>query len=146
MGRRIRNRHMPILNSYGKLAFTILITLSLCSLTGHSAWSESLSGKGACPWPPCPMIFFIPNVLKLNVLAAESSVSMRSSSSPRRLLIDLRCSVLLLLLLCPHIQYVVVLKFVTSYDVCEQISRQTNKLRYGCEFFSGQRASHTSCN
>jgi len=42
---------------------------------------------------------------------------------------------LLLLLLdaaaaiCPHTQYVALLKFVTSYDVREQMSRQTNKLR-----------------
>jgi len=46
------------------------------------------------------MISFIPTVLKSNVLATESSFSMNdnSSSSQRRVLIDLRCSVLLLLL------------------------------------------------
>ena len=30
---------------------------------------------------------------------------------------------------CPYIQYVVVLKFVTGYDVREQISPRRNKLR-----------------
>jgi len=49
---------------------------------------------------PCSVISFIPTVLKSNVLATESSFSMNdsSSSSQRHVLIDLRCSVLLLLL------------------------------------------------
>jgi len=46
-------------------------------------------------------------------------------TGPRRLLIDRRCSVLLLL----YARTLVVLKFVTSYDVRDQISRQTNKLQ-----------------
>ena len=66
----------------------------------HSAWSESVSRPGCMSQAPCSMISFIPTVLKSNVLATESSFSMKdnSSSSQRRLLIDLRCSVLLLLL------------------------------------------------
>ena len=55
-------------------------------------WFEYL--PGCFSQAPCSTISVIPNVLKLNVLAAESSVSMgSSSSSPQRLLIDLRCSV-----------------------------------------------------
>jgi len=66
---------------------------SNCQCTNHHIavhWSQRDQSRcqvrGACR-----TICFIPNVLKLNVLAAESSISMRSSSSPRRLLIDLHC-------------------------------------------------------
>ena len=70
----------------------------------HTLHTLSVIGVGSRPGcmsqAPCSVISFIPTVLKSNVLATESSFSMNdsSSSSQRHVLIDLRCSVLLLLL------------------------------------------------
>jgi len=51
----------------------------------------------------CPTISYIPNVLKLNVLAAESSVSMCSSSSPSINRPPLQCTAAAAAAaICPH--------------------------------------------
>jgi len=92
--------------------------------TKKTVWWELVSQPGCMSLAFCLTIYFIPIVLKLCWLWGP--VSMHSSNSRQwRLLLNVRCSAAAAKLY----MYMVVSTFVMNYDVGEQISCETIKLR-----------------